>query len=176
MAWKVTDSPSFHLYELHDDNLGTVKEKVKTKSIRRAILTHQFLASSVSTFRIFLSGCSKRSRTSRSRKIRDRGTTPPNAMPYDKQHSFFRTSHFYTLGDGHKSNWNFRRHVLTPSSGKSGEVSNYLVGPTTWGNSFITGNYYKWPNRKYAHLHILPGAAGRGSLWNERQIPPKWKC
>ena len=66
----------------------------------------------------------------------------------------------YTLSDGHKSNWNFRRHALPPSS--SSEVSNYLVGPTTWRPIFTLGTICnKGPNRKYVHLHISLGGGGR---------------
>jgi len=78
---------------------------------------------------------------------------------------FFRTLHFYTLGDGHKSNWYFRRHAFPPSSGTSGEVSNHLVGPTTWRTSFALGTICnKGPKRNCALLQILPGGAARECL------------
>jgi len=55
--------------------------------------------------------------------------------------------------------------LLSPSSGKSGEVSNYLVGPITWRTSFTLGTICNTgPNRKCALLHILSGGAGREYL------------
>jgi len=165
MTWKVTDLPSPYLYVLHDDNLGTVSENQFVPIRFCYLLSPHFF--------IFVRLLNKFKDIRLMQYPGQRyNVTKRNAI-WLARFIFFRTSHFYTLGDGHKSNWYFRRHALPPSSGPSGEVSNHLVGPTTWRTSFtLVTICNKEPKRNCALLPILPGGAARECL--QRQTNSKY--